>query len=84
MVVSARVFIHPRCLSGPANGAFQAALEARGFDGERFRISPASPRGHRELMRFIGEENGVLTMERMDGVRVVHRQPGASPPPRVA
>ena len=38
MDLSARVFIHPRCWQGPAQGAVTASLETAGYTDLRLRI----------------------------------------------
>jgi len=63
---SARVFIHPRCLSGPAWGALQASLEERGIDSDNAMIGPPSDQGYCELVRQIKREGSVATLERFD------------------
>lgn len=77
---SARVFVHPRCFSGPAHGALIASLEERAFDLDTMFIGPEDSRGRRELVRMISRDDDALELERMDGVRFVHRQtaPGAA------
>jgi len=83
--MNARVIIHPRCLDGPAAGALEATLQAKGFEEGAFAIGPASAKGHCDLVRLISRHDGVLTLERMDGVRFQHREPGAPiTPPRAA
>jgi hypothetical protein len=69
----ARVIIHPRCLNGPAAGALEAVLQAKGFQPGELAIGPANAKGHCDLVRLIDNQNGVLTLERMDGHRFQHR-----------
>ena len=67
---SARVFIHPRCLSGPASGTLTAILQERGYDINKLSVGPASKKGHHELVRILGTEpGGMMHLERMDGVK---------------
>ena len=83
--MNARVFIHPRCLNGPAAGALEAVLQAKGFHPGELAIGPANAKGHCDLVRLIDRTDGVLTLERMDGYRFQHREPGApTPPPEAA
>ncbi len=70
---SARIYIHPRCLHGPAWGAFQATLEERGYDFTKTLVGPASAKGHCELVRFVDQVGDVMTMEKMNGERFEHR-----------
>lgn len=71
--MSARVFIHPRCLSGPAAGALYAGLEGRGMNLEGLVIFPVPPKqvAH-ELVRQIACTEGHSTYERMDGSQFDH------------
>lgn len=78
---SARIFVHPRCFSGPAAGALEAYLQGQGWDTTNILIGPPSPRGHCELVRHIQEVDGVTTYERMDGTQFAHV---TTPPPPVA
>ena len=82
MTTSARIYVHPRCFTGPASGALQAVLQEHGWDTENILIGPASPRGHCELVRHIQEVDGITTYERMDGSRFTRAtemfQPGVA------
>lgn len=71
--MSARIFIHPRCLSGPAAGALYAGLEARGMNLEGLVIFPVLPKqvAH-ELVRQIACTDGHGVYERMDGSQFDH------------
>ena len=69
-VVSARVLIHPRCIHGPASGALEATLQARGFVPNELAVGPPSGAGHCDLVRMVDKQGDVLTLERMDGARV--------------
>lgn len=71
--MTARVLIHPRCLSGPAAGALDAVLQAKGFQPGELAIGPASAKGYCDLVRLIDKQAGVMTLERMDGFRFQHR-----------
>lgn len=70
---SARVFVHTRCLAGPAAGALQVAFEERGYNADTIRIGPPSGKGHCEIMRFVSQDAETMTLDRFDGVRIVHR-----------
>lgn len=81
--MSARVFVHPRCHSGPALGALSAMLEAHGYDMQQIFIGPKDARGRRELVRMIDVQPDFgVVFERMDGSRVVRypEQPAPFPP----
>ena len=70
----ARVFIHPRCLSGPASGALTAALQDHGFDINKLTIGPANKKGHCELVRLDSTAlDGTLSLERMDGEKFTYK-----------
>lgn len=71
--MNARVIIHPRCLNGPAAGALEAVLQAKGFQPGELAIGPPSAKGHCDLVRLISRYDGMLTLERMDGHRFQHR-----------
>ena len=70
--MTARVLIHPRCLHGPAIGALEATLQARGFVPNELAVGPPSGAGHCDLVRLVDKQGDVLTLERMDGARVEH------------
>lgn len=70
--MTARVIIHPRCLTGPAAGALEAVLQAKGFQPGELAIGPAGAGGVCDLVRLIAKQGSVLTLERMDGVRFDH------------
>ena len=72
-MTSARVYVHPRCLQGPAFGALQASLEERGYDMTTTLVGPPSAKGHCELVRFVKQEGDVMTMTRMDGATFIYR-----------
>lgn len=67
---SARLFVHPRCVDGPASGAFEAMLEERGYDVLKLRLhcGPTS-RGYHELVRVVEETPERFKFERMDGTQ---------------
>lgn len=68
--VSARVFVHPRCLAGPASGALTACLQEHGYDINKITIGPTNKKGHCELVRLLQvDPNGLLHLERMNGDR---------------
>ena len=67
-MTGARIFIHPRCLAGPASGALTADLQGRGYDLNKITIGPASKKGHCELVRLLQvDPSGLLHLERMNG-----------------
>lgn len=82
--MSARVFIHPRCWDGPASAALAATLEERGLDMSVIKIGPENARGHRELVRCVGEPGDALMLERMDGTRFLHKPGHPAPAPEAA
>ncbi len=71
--MSARVYVHPRCLAGPCFGVLQMNLEERGFDMARTLIGPPSAKGYCEVVRFVSEREGHMTMERLDGTQFEHK-----------
>ena len=72
--MAARIFIHPRCVAGPASGALSAHLQEKGYDLDKVSIGPVSKRGHAELVRVHdADPNGTLNLERMDGTRFTYR-----------
>lgn len=82
--MSARIIIHPRCLNGPAAGALEATLQAKGFEEGAFAIGPPSAKGHCDLVRLISRHDHVLILERMDGYRFEYRERSGSPDPMAA
>lgn len=70
--MTARVFIHPRCFDGPAQGALESALTERGLNVASMCFGPASARNHRELVTVVDNDETALLLERMDGTRFVH------------
>ena len=79
--MNARIFLHPRTWTGPAQGAVTASLEAAGYTDERLRIGPLGKHHRRELVLEI-EQVGAYTMyERMDGSRFRHRMGQPAPEP---
>lgn len=82
--MNARVIIHPRCLNGPAAGALEAVLQAKGFQPGELTIGPANAKGHCDLVRLIDKQGDVLTLERMDGFRFEYRERGDAPAPGAA
>ena len=70
----ARVFVHPRCLQGPASGAFTACLQEKGYNLDAISVGPADKKGHCELVRLRGTDpDGLLHLERMDGEQFEYR-----------
>ena len=79
-VLSARIFVHPRCLSGPASGALSACLQEHGHDLNKLTIGPANHKGHCELVRLLETRpDGSLQLERFDGFQFNHA-PNTLPP----
>lgn len=72
-MTSARLYVHPRCLQGPALGALQAVLEAHGYDMTRTLIGPPSAKGHCEVVRFVSQTGDDMVMQRLDGTQFNHR-----------
>lgn len=83
-VPNARVFIHPRCWSGPAFGAMAASLEAHGVDTTTMKVGPLTTHNRRELVREIRQIGAVTEYERMDGTRYEYRMGYLAPEPGVA
>lgn len=78
--MSARIFIHPRCMEGPAFGALQVTLEKAGYDMQRTVIGPSDGRGRRELIDIAWvEANGTMVYRRGDGTVFSHT-PGQPAP----
>lgn len=71
--MSAQVFIHPRCMSGPALGALESALQERGYDINALKIGPPSAKGYCELMHLRGKtDDGALVLEGFDGMQLIY------------
>jgi hypothetical protein len=73
--MSARIYVHPRCVTDTqARETFQATLAERGWDLERAAlIGPPVRRKHHELVRIVCEhEDGSHTYEQGDGVQFRH------------
>lgn len=83
-IPSARVFIHPRCWSGPAFGAMAAGLEAGGVDTAAIKVGPLTTHNRRELVREIQQIGAVTEYERMDGSRFEYRMGEPAPEPERA
>lgn len=81
---SARVFIHPRCWSGPAFGAMAASLEAHGVDTANVKVGPLATHNRRELVREIRQIGATTEYERMDGTRFEHCMGRSAPEPESA
>lgn len=75
--MTARIIIHPRCLTGPAAGALGAVLEEHGFDMSNIIVGPPSAKGYHDLCRLIGHVGDALLLERMDGSQFYHLQDAA-------
>jgi len=79
--MSARVFVHPRCMvDEAAQGLMQLALEvAYGLD--KVAIGPVDDRGRREVVKLMLNQpyEGVTMLERLDGAVIAHRNPDAEP-----
>lgn len=76
--MTARVFIHPRCTSGPVFGAVIAMFEERGYDASELCMIPHSPKKY-ELMRRMPQLPGDTQVfyKRMDGELFYPPQPTA-------
>ena len=83
-MTNARVLVHPRCFDGPARGALEAHLQARGFDIATTAIGPPSKKGHCDLVRLVSRSETELVLERMDGVLFKHPVAGVQPEPEAA
>ena len=68
-MTSARVFVHPRCTSGPALGAMQQRLEADGVNMTNMVIFQHAHPARFELVRTVETVDRVVTYERLDGFR---------------
>ena len=79
--MTARVFVHPRCLDGPASGALGAYLQDRGFDMERTVTGPPNARGHCELVHLVEKGPLAMTLRRFDGTEFIHKTGQVAPPP---
>ena len=75
--MSARIYIHPRCVEGPASGALAAHLQEQGYNLDKISVGPANAKGRHELVRLHEPSpDGTLNLERMDGVRFTHKPSG--------
>ena len=76
--MSARIFIHPRCYSGPASCVLEAFLHERGWDTTSICLAPPDARGRVEMVKDLGtSEHGWTIYERFDGATFSH--PPAKP-----
>lgn len=66
-MTSARIFVHPRCIGGPASGAMQAALEAGGTDMTNLVIFQHPHPKRYELVKVVEKGQIITTYERMNG-----------------
>ena len=75
--MSARVFVHPKCIpAGAAQDALNATLETAGYDMAKTFIGPETAHKNREIVRMIDTRaDGTIEFERMDGVRFLHNLP---------
>ena len=80
--MTARVFVHPKALSGQNYDAISRALNDHGFDLSRVCVGPADARGRRELVRVVQQQGPATMFERFDGTRF-HYHP-MTPPPQAA
>ena len=79
--MSARVFVHPKCIpAGAAQDALNATLETAGYDMAKTFIGPETTHKNRELVRKVEDRLDLsVVFERMDGTRFVQ-----NPPPEAA
>ena len=79
--LNARIYIHPRCISGPASGALTACLQEHGYDINAVSIGPVNKRGYAELVRLhLPEPDGTLNLERMNGEKFTYKPVNPVPP----
>ena len=71
-MISARIFVHPRCVQGPAAGALAAHLQGLGYDVNKVVAGPLNAKGHCELVRIINEGPLALALQRFDGTQFIH------------
>jgi hypothetical protein len=67
--MTARVFVHPRCSTGPAKGALEVMLDAAGFDLSITCIGQEVSGGPYELLQIVSSDVGRDIVVRMDGTR---------------
>lgn len=76
-MVSARIFLHPRCAVAPMDDACAAYLQSQGFDMREVAVFHEARKipfkSRYELVRPRGEIGVNQEFERMDGTRFVHR-----------
>lgn len=82
--MKARIFIHPRCIQGPAAGALAAHLQGQGYDVAAVVAGPMDKRGRCELVRILEEGAEGMRLQRFDGTEYFHRAGGTAPEPEVA
>lgn len=77
--MSARVFVHPRCVEGPAAGALAAHLQNQGYDITKVVAGPPNARGHHELVRILEHSAEGLRLERFNGTAYFHKTGDPAP-----
>jgi hypothetical protein len=82
--MTARVFIHPRCVQGPAAGALAAHLQSQGYDVEKVVCGPSDARGRYELVRLLEDGPLGMRLERFDGTQYLHKKGQPAPQPEAA
>ena len=71
--MSARIFLHPRCATGPAAGALEAHLVGAGYNMREIAVFYEHPRRRYELVRRVNETGVIQRLARMDGTEFTHR-----------
>lgn len=69
-MTSARIFIHPRCMSGVASAALAACMQEHGYDLSKIAVLPSGKVS--EFARIISVEGDIMNCERLDGTRFSH------------
>ena len=82
--MTARVFIHPRCVEGPASAALAAYLQGQGYDIARTVVGPPNGRGRCELVRILEEGPEGMRLQRFDQTEYFHRAGHPAPEPEAA
>lgn len=77
--MSARIILHPRTCTEAGAQVFAQYLADQGWDWQNLRIGPKQARGYCELLRFMKDEGGITTFERMDGSQFVRESTSTEP-----